>query len=140
MTRALVRGATVLVFLLAPGKGFTAGRIQASCRVEASGLVLDRHEGCQTHYSAQLNALAPTQQLRTVVLEREFPYPPEKLWHALTQRHLIGALLMKSDFQPVEGHRFNFRADWGSVEGRVTEVQPQTTLSYTLRQDEHRFC
>lgn len=72
-----------------------------------------------------------TQQLRTVVVEREFPYPPEKLWRALTQPHLIEAWLMKSDFMPVEGHRFQFRADWGSVECRVTEVAPQTTLSYT---------
>ncbi len=27
--------------------------------LKAAGLVLDRHEGRQTHYSAQLNALAP---------------------------------------------------------------------------------
>lgn len=71
------------------------------------------------------------QELRTVVVEREFPYPPEKLWRALTQPHLIEAWLMKSDFMPVAGHRFNFRADWGSVDCEVTEIEPQRTLSYT---------
>lgn len=71
------------------------------------------------------------QQLRTVVVERDFPYPPEKLWRALTQPHLIEAWLMKSDFQPLEGHTFNFRADWGSVDCRVTEVEPEKVLSYT---------
>ena len=71
------------------------------------------------------------QQLRTVVVEREFPYPPEKLWRALTQPHLIEAWLMKSDFLPVAGHHFNFRADWGTVDCRVTEVEPQSVLSYT---------
>ena len=71
------------------------------------------------------------QQLRTVVVEREFPYPPEKLWRALTQPHLIEAWLMKSDFLPVAGHRFNFRAEWGAVDCEVREVEPNRTLSYT---------
>jgi uncharacterized protein YndB with AHSA1/START domain len=70
-------------------------------------------------------------QTRTVVVEREFPYPPEKLWRALTQPHLIEAWLMKNDFVPVAGHRFNFRADWGSVDCEVTEVEQNRTLSYT---------
>jgi uncharacterized protein YndB with AHSA1/START domain len=71
------------------------------------------------------------QQLRTVVVEREFPYPPEKLWRALTQPHLIEEWLMKSDFMPVAGHRFNFRAEWGAVDCEVTEVEPIRTLAYT---------
>lgn len=69
--------------------------------------------------------------LRTVVVEREFPYPPAKLWRALTQPHLIEAWLMKSDFMPVEGHRFNFRADWGAVDCEVTEIEAEKTLAYT---------
>jgi uncharacterized protein YndB with AHSA1/START domain len=72
-----------------------------------------------------------TQQHRTVVVEREFPYPPEKLWRALTQPHLIEAWLMKSDFLPVEGRRFNFSADWGTVGCQVTQVETHRTLSYT---------
>lgn len=71
------------------------------------------------------------QQLRSVVVEREFPHPPEKLWRALTQPHLIEAWLMKSDFQPVAGHKFQFNADWGSVDCQVEEVEPLKTLSYT---------
>lgn len=71
------------------------------------------------------------QQLRTVTVERDFPHPPEKLWRALTQPELIEAWLMKSDFAPVAGHRFHFRADWGSVNCRVTEVEPNKILSYT---------
>src|SRR5262249_33278113 len=34
-----------------------------------------------------------------VVVEREFAFPPEKLWRALTQPHLIEAWLMKNDFE-----------------------------------------
>ena len=68
---------------------------------------------------------------RSVVVEREFPHPPEKLWRALTQPHLIEAWLMKSDFMPVTGHHFQFRADWGSVDCAVTEVELNRTLAYT---------
>ena len=68
---------------------------------------------------------------RSVVIEREFPYPPEKIWRALTQPHLIAEWLMKNNFAPVVGHHFDFMADWGSVDCRVLEVEPNVTLSYT---------
>jgi uncharacterized protein YndB with AHSA1/START domain len=67
----------------------------------------------------------------SVVVEREIPYPPEKIWRALTQPHLIEEWLMKNDFKPVVGHRFDLRADWGDVDCRVVAVEPNKTLSYT---------
>lgn len=72
-----------------------------------------------------------TEQARTVIVEREFPYPPEKLWRALTQPHLIEEWLMKSDFMAQAGHRFKFTADWGAVDCEVKEVEAQKMLSYT---------
>jgi uncharacterized protein YndB with AHSA1/START domain len=71
------------------------------------------------------------QEVRTVVVEREFAHAPEKLWRALTQPHLIEAWLMKSDFMAVAGHHFTFRGDWGSVDCEVREIEPQRSLSYT---------
>ena len=67
----------------------------------------------------------------SVVFEREIPYPPEKIWRALTQPLLIQDWLMKNDFRPVVGHHFNFRADWGAVDCQVLAVEPNKTLSYT---------
>ena len=67
----------------------------------------------------------------SVVVEREIPYPPEKIWRALTQPLLIQDWLMKNDFRPVVGHHFNFRADWGAVDCQVLAVEPNKTLSYT---------
>jgi uncharacterized protein YndB with AHSA1/START domain len=132
--------------------------------LKQAGLVRDRHHGRQTHYSAQLGALAPliewTNQMtsflagpvrrprrlagqdgsmsetstatRTVIVEREIAHPPEKIWRALTQPHLISEWLMKNDFSPVVGHRFNLRGEWGGVlDCEVLVVEPQTTLSYT---------
>jgi uncharacterized protein YndB with AHSA1/START domain len=68
---------------------------------------------------------------RSVVVEREIAYPPEKIWRALTQPHLIEQWLMQNDFKPVVDHRFNFRADWGAVDCKVLVVEPGKTLSYT---------
>jgi uncharacterized protein YndB with AHSA1/START domain len=67
----------------------------------------------------------------SVVVERDIPFPPEKIWRALTQPHLIEEWLMKSDFKPVVGHSFNFRADWGSVDCQVRTVEPNKTVAYT---------
>lgn len=73
------------------------------------------------------------QHLRTVTLEREFAHPPEKLWRALTQPHLIEAWLMKNDFLPSAGHRFTLSGDWGAVDCEVTEIAAPTRLAYTWR-------
>ena len=67
----------------------------------------------------------------SVVVERDVPFPPEKIGRALTQPHLIEEWLMKNDFRAVVDHRFSFRADWGAVDCQVLEVEPNKTLSYT---------
>ena len=77
----------------------------------------------------------PATETRSVVLEREFPFPPEKLWRALTQPHLIEEWLMKNDFVPEVGHRFNLRtAPYGSwngiVDSEVLAIEPNRTLAY----------
>ena len=41
-----------------------------------------------------------TTETRSLVIEREMPYPPEKIWRALTQGSLIKEWLMDNDFQP----------------------------------------
>ena len=72
-----------------------------------------------------------TTETLSVVVEREMPHPPEKVWRALTQSALIGEWLMKNDFQPVVDHRFTLSADWGAVDCQVRVVQPDKVLSYT---------
>ncbi len=69
---------------------------------------------------------------RSVIVEREFPHPPEKLWRALTQPHLIEEWLMKNDFSLAIGHRFNLRGEWGGVlDCEVLAIEPQKSLSYS---------
>lgn len=70
-------------------------------------------------------------ETRSVIVEREIPFPPEKIWRALTQPHLIEEWLMKNDFKPVVDHKFNLRGDWGAVDCQVLEIEPNKTLSYT---------
>ena len=71
-------------------------------------------------------------ETRSVVVEREMPHSPEKLWRALTQPHLMAEWLMKNDFVPVVGHRFKLSGDWGGVlDCEVLALEPNRTLSYT---------
>ena len=43
----------------------------------------------------------PATETLSVVVEREVAFPPEKIWRALTQPHLIEEWLMKNDFKTV---------------------------------------
>ena len=67
----------------------------------------------------------------SVVVEREIPFPLEKIWRALTQPHLIAEWLMKNDFTPEVGRRFNVSADWGAVDCKILTLELNKTLSYT---------
>jgi uncharacterized protein YndB with AHSA1/START domain len=67
----------------------------------------------------------------SVIVEREIPFPADKIWRALTQPHLIEEWLMKNDFEPAVGHRFKLRADWGVVDCQVLSVEPNKKLSHT---------
>ena len=69
--------------------------------------------------------------IRVVVVERELPFPPDKVWRALTQPHLIGEWLMRPDgFEPTVGRPFRLSGDWGSVDCQVLEVEANRRLSY----------
>ena len=70
-------------------------------------------------------------ETRAVIVEREVAHPPEKVWRALTQSHLIGEWLMKTDFRPEIGHYFTFSAEWGGVECEVLDAVPERLLSYS---------
>ena len=72
---------------------------------------------------------------RSLVIEKELPHPPEKVWRALTEGPLIKQWLMDNDFEPAIGHRFQFRSTpmpgWdGIIESEVLAIEPHQTLSY----------
>jgi uncharacterized protein YndB with AHSA1/START domain len=75
-----------------------------------------------------MNAAAET---RIVTVERDIPFPPEKIWRALTEPHLIAEWLMKNDFALDVGRRFKLTGDWGSVDCEVLEIEPNRSLSYS---------
>jgi len=82
-----------------------------------------------------MNATAAATETHSVIIEREMPHPPEKIWRALTQGHLIEEWLMANDFQPVVEHKFTLRAppvpNWnGIVDCEVLVVEPHSRLSY----------
>jgi uncharacterized protein YndB with AHSA1/START domain len=81
------------------------------------------------------HASSTAENTRTLVVERIFAHPPEKLWRALTESSLLAQWMMSNDFEPEVGHRFQFRTDpkpnWnGVVDGEVLVVEPLRSLSY----------
>jgi uncharacterized protein YndB with AHSA1/START domain len=78
----------------------------------------------------------PVESTRSVVMEKVFPHAPEKVWRALTEKSLVAQWLMKTDFEPVVGQKFQFRADpvpnWnGVIDCEVLVLDPLKTLSYS---------
>ena len=78
----------------------------------------------------------PAQTTRTLLIERVLPHAPEKVWRALTDNTLLAQWLMKNDFEPVTGRKFQFKADpvpgWnGIIDAEVLVVEPLKQLSYT---------
>ncbi|MGB7974288.1 MAG: SRPBCC domain-containing protein [Roseiarcus sp.] len=76
--------------------------------------------------------------MRSIVVERVMPHPPDKIWRALTEAHLIEQWLMTNDFEPRLGAEFMFRAkpmgDWdGTVRCAVTAFDPPRRLAYAWK-------
>jgi uncharacterized protein YndB with AHSA1/START domain len=69
-----------------------------------------------------------------------FPHPPAAVWEYLTNAELMELWLMKSNFQPIVGHEFQFRIspkpDFhfdGIVYCKVLEIVPSKKLSYSWK-------
>lgn len=72
----------------------------------------------------------------SVVLNVEMQSSIERVWHALTDPATLSKwmLFKTNDFEPVVGHRFQFRdapGFPGAIECEVTEVDEPRRLSYT---------
>jgi uncharacterized protein YndB with AHSA1/START domain len=77
----------------------------------------------------------PAESTQTLVVERMFAHPPEKLWRALTESPLLAQWMMSNDFEPAVGRRFQFHTEpkpnWnGVVDCEVLIVDPLKRLSY----------
>ena len=71
--------------------------------------------------------------IRSVVVERDIPFAPEKIWRALTQPHLIAEWLMKNDFAPAVDHRFRFTADIAGAAQTFRGVLDAGTITGTVQ-------
>jgi uncharacterized protein YndB with AHSA1/START domain len=74
---------------------------------------------------------------RDLKFEITYPYSPEKVWRALTDPQAIAQWLMKNNFEPRVGHKFQFRVEprprgWsGIVDCEVLEADPPRRLVYS---------
>src|ERR1700733_15050481 len=65
-----------------------------------------------------------------------FTQSPQEVWEYLTKPELLEQWLMKSDFQPIVGHKFRFiggcnHEDKAAAYCEVLEVNPYSQLAYS---------
>ena len=80
----------------------------------------------------------PAEPTRSVVIEKTFSHPPEKLWRALTDSKILTEWLLQNDFDPEVGRAFQFRnqpvGNWdGVIDCKVLTLDPPKGLSYSWR-------
>jgi uncharacterized protein YndB with AHSA1/START domain len=78
-----------------------------------------------------------------IVVECDLPYPPARVWRALTEQDLLGAWLMPNDLRPEAGARFRFQpegraADGAVIDCEILEAEPNRRLRW--RQSEAVPC
>jgi uncharacterized protein YndB with AHSA1/START domain len=69
-----------------------------------------------------------------------FNQPPQEVWEYLTKPELLEQWLMKTDFQPIVGHKFSFMTKPNDACGydkiidcQVLEIEPFTKISYAWK-------
>ena len=72
---------------------------------------------------------------RDLRFEAVYPFPPERVWRAITDREELTQWLMANDFEPRLGHRFQFRgkpkpASGVAIECEVIEMEKPRQLAY----------
>lgn len=75
---------------------------------------------------------------RDIKLSAFYPYPPERVWRALTDSKALSTWLMPNDFEPSIGHKFNFKTKPapgfdGIVHCEVLELDEPNRLAYSWR-------
>ena len=64
----------------------------------------------------------------TLLLERHFPVPAERLWQAVATREGLGHWFMPTPYEIEQGGRFSFEGGWA---GTVTLVDPPRRIQFT---------
>jgi uncharacterized protein YndB with AHSA1/START domain len=76
--------------------------------------------------------------LRDLKLDVFYPYSPERVWQAITNRRVLAQWLMENDFEPRVGHKFRFEPQPHqgvneAIHCEVIELDEPRSLSYTWR-------
>ncbi len=64
----------------------------------------------------------------TLLFERHFEFPPERLWQAVATREGLSHWFMPTPFEIEQGGRFSFEGGW---QGTVTRVEPPRCVQFT---------
>lgn len=81
--------------------------------------------------SEKLGAIEATGETRSLHFDRVFPYPPEKVWSALTEPDRLAQWFTTADVDAREGGSVSFDfGEHGVCSGRITAYEPPKVLEY----------
>ena len=70
-------------------------------------------------------------ELQTIQLDHVYPFPPSRVWQALTNPQLHARWWAAGDVRPIVGHRFDLdMGKWGKQACEVLEVEHERLLKY----------
>jgi uncharacterized protein YndB with AHSA1/START domain len=75
-------------------------------------------------------------EARSATTEKDFDYPPDLLWRAMTDSEWLAVWFFPNDIQPVEGHKFTIWSRpierWdGEFKCQVLTVTPEKLLRFS---------
>jgi uncharacterized protein YndB with AHSA1/START domain len=71
---------------------------------------------------------------REVVLQRDLPFPVDRVWRAVTVPELLAEWLLPNDFRPEVGHDFAFtNPAVGAISCKVLQIEPGRMIRYAWR-------
>ena len=84
----------------------------------------------------RIENIARLLEKNTLLLERRFSVPPERLWQAVATQEGLSHWFMPTPFEIEQGGRFSFEGGW---EGTVTLVDPPRRIQFTPDESEEAY-
>ncbi len=92
----------------------------------------------KTHEVTGMGTVERTADGATVRFERHFPSPPADVWRALTEPAELAEWLSDASVDLRVGGAIQVRFDDGTMNGVITDLEPERVLAYSWHEGEDR--
>ncbi len=69
--------------------------------------------------------------VKSLTVEKEYNYPIEKVWKAITNPEAIAKWFIPGDFKPVVGSEYSFENEYTKVRGKIINLEEPVLMVYS---------